>query len=96
MGYIKTDVSGEYTFKVAHDNGATLSINGAEIINDLSSDKFRDSNEGKKFLEKGIEYPIFLTYDTKERSGENVGIQLLWKKPGATNFEIVGSNNLFH
>ncbi|MEM9819616.1 MAG: family 16 glycoside hydrolase [Bacteroidota bacterium] len=90
-GYIKIDVKGEYTFRLASDDGSKLLINGQQII-DHDGLHGADEKDGAVALDVGyhqIDIDFFQGYGGKS-------IVLSWKKPDKPFFTMVPKAALFH
>jgi cytochrome c len=83
-GYLKTDVTGDYKFRLSSDDGSRFSIRD-EIIIDNDGLHGDTSVEGAFRLTAG-ENPILVEYF--ESGADNV-LRLEWMKPGSTTWEII-------
>ncbi len=99
QGYVYAPVSGTYTFATPSDDGATLDLNGQEIINDWQQQGIpaTTSENGTITLSAGQWYPFMIYY---ENGGGPGGIQLEWQQPPTTTvpnpqYSVVPANDLW-
>jgi cytochrome c len=90
-GALKIDTAGTYTFHIWSDDGSKLYINNVEVIDN-------DSIHGAEYGEVNISmkpgyYSFRLEYF--QASGGKF-LSFNWKKPGAKDFEVIPSFNIFH
>ncbi len=91
-GWIEVSEAGQYEFRLEADDGGRLYI-GDELIIDVERDS--DPNDrfiamGSSLLGKGLNAFRVPFY---ENSG-NFYVRLKWKKPGASNWEVIPESNL--
>jgi sugar lactone lactonase YvrE len=88
-GYLKIIGSGSYTFKLISDDRSWLRIYSA-TNNELISYKDYPPGIANAYLESGV-YRIELDYC--QGPPDQLGLQLLWIKPGDSDYEIIPKSN---
>ena len=90
-GFLNVTETGSYNFRVHSDDGFRLTL-GGEVIGIFDGNRSPDSSfSGPLDLESGL-YAIELI--GWEQSGQYVN-ELSWLTPGAADFTLVGTNDLF-
>lgn len=91
-GQLQAPTSGTYQFQTISDDGVRLTLNNASLIDNWVSHATTTNTSGSVQLLAGQRVPISLKYFNGNASGT---VRLLWKKPGATGFEVVPAEVLF-
>ncbi|MEQ1932483.1 MAG: PQQ-dependent sugar dehydrogenase [Fimbriimonadaceae bacterium] len=83
FGWLKVETAGRYRVRLTCDDGATLAINGREILNTERGSNFQDESTVELQSER-------LPFDLKfyENTGK-FSLKLEWQKPGDTVFSVV-------
>ncbi|MEQ1823520.1 MAG: PA14 domain-containing protein [Fimbriimonadaceae bacterium] len=83
FGWLKVETAGRYRIRLTCDDGATLSINGREVLNTERGTGFVDQNTAELQSER-------IPFDLKfyENTGK-FNLKLEWQKPGDSDFSIV-------
>lgn len=89
-GFVKPTVTGVITFGIAHDDGATVSVNGVRIIDSIA-DTAPITSSGSISLVAGRLYPIHIEY---RQNGGGAVAQLLWAGPGLGS-QIIPASQLY-
>ena len=99
-GYVYAPVSGTYTFAVPSDDGATLMVNGQELVNAWTQQGMPapSSESGTITLSAGQWYPYMVQY---EQGDGGAGIQFEWQQPATASdpnpsFVPIPSNDLWN
>lgn len=86
-GWIRIDEPGRYNFRAACDDGATLILDGQEILNtDVEGFEVTMGID----LNPGLHEFRMPFYE----NGGNFYLRLSWQKPGDSGFELIPSDNL--
>ncbi len=86
-GWLRIDTPGRYNFRAACDDGATLILDGQEILNtDVAGFEATMGID----LEAGLHELRMPFYE----NGGNFYLRLSWQKPGDSGFALIPSDNL--
>ncbi|MFN8577198.1 MAG: S8 family serine peptidase [Candidatus Sericytochromatia bacterium] len=96
-GYLRLPDSfpeGNYRLVVGHDDGATLSFDGQELIRKIGAFDYTLSQANRDvLLKRGEDHQIIINYQEQLYESE---LGLFWIKPGTTKPELIPSEALFH
>lgn len=84
-GFLTTPLKGKYQFLALSTNSLNMDLDGKEILS-------AENQESKGLPLKKGRYRIELTF--LKESGTDTALSFLWKKPGATQYEVVPYNVL--
>lgn len=89
-GYLLIDKAGEYTFRLASDDGSRFTLGNKEVVNNDGLHPMDPPKEGKATLKPGR---YALNVAMFESNG-NQGLRLEWRPPGGGAFTVVPSDVL--
>ena len=91
-GYVRPEYSDSYTFSVLSDGGATLSIDGVRIVDNLNATAVGPEVSGTVVLTGGVWYDLQVEYvPALAELGRGAKLQLWWKSPQQEKQLVPGS-----